>query len=246
MEPIPSGDPRWRPARGAPPGLLARYGLAPDQPGDAWQLLYEREPELYDLLVEGEPLHPGLFRELPLDGARVLEVGAGTGRLTLPAAARARRLDALEPVPAMRAVLARKLVARAVANVTVLAGRIDAVPLPDQTADLTISAAAFGADPERGGDAGLRELRRVTRRGGALIVLWPDDPGWFIERGFTHVAFEGDLEVRFRDLRTAIRCAELFYTPAVAAHFRRLRRPVIPFAALGVNVARDLCRLTVL
>lgn len=231
--------------RRAPLGLLARYGLAPDQPGDAWQLLYEREPELYDLLVEGEPLHPGFFRELPLDGALVLEVGAGTGRLTFPAAARARHLYALEPVAAMRERLAGKLEARAVANVTVLAGRAAAVPLPDQTADLTISASAFGADPAHGGDAGLQELRRVTRRGGAVIVLWPDDPGWFVDRGFTHVAFEGDLEVRFRDLRTACRCAELFYTPAVAEHFRRLGRPVIPFAALGVNVARDLCRLTV-
>jgi len=242
---VPSADPRWRPRLSVPAGLRARYGLSAAQALEAWPLLYQREPELYELLVEGEPLHPRLFRELPLDGARVLEVGAGTGRLTLPAAARAAKVYALEPVAAMREVLRRKLEERGVTNVTLLDGRAEAVPLGDQSVDLAISASAFGADPEHGGEDGLRELLRVTRRPGEVIVLWPDDPNWFMGHGFTHVAFEGELEVRFRDLATAYRCAGIFYSPAVADHFRRTRRPVIPFAALGVNVARDLCRLTI-
>jgi hypothetical protein len=117
------------------------------------------------------------------------------------------------------------------------------VPLPDASVDLAVSASAFGSDREHGGEVGLRELLRVIRRPGQVIVLWPDDPGWFLTHGFSHVTYEGELEVRFRDLATAHRCAEIFYPPAVLAHFERLRRPVIPFTALGVNAARDLCRL---
>jgi SAM-dependent methyltransferase len=243
--PIAEEDPRWRPRLTAPAGLVSRYGLPAEREAEAWSLLYQREPELYDLLVEGEPLHPRLFRELPLDGAQVLEVGAGTGRLTLPAAARAAQVYALEPVAAMRRVLRQKLEDRGVSNVILLEGRAEAVPLPDHSVDLAVSASAFGADPEHGGEAGLRELLRVTRRPGQVIVLWPDDPVWFSAHGFTHLAFEGELDVRFRDLATARLCAGIFYAPAVLAHFERARRPVIPFAALGVNVARDLCRLAV-
>src|SRR5579864_3055065 len=137
---MPSDDPRWRPRPAAPDGLVARYGLPPERAAEAWPSLYQRDPELYDLLVEGEPLHPRLFRELPLDGARVLEVGAGTGRLTLPVAARAAEVYALEPVAAMRRVLRRKIEARGLANVTLLEGRAEAVPLPDQSVDLAVSA----------------------------------------------------------------------------------------------------------
>jgi SAM-dependent methyltransferase len=239
----PQAGAGWRPPPNVPPGLLARYRLPPERSQEAWPTLYQREPELYDLLVEGEPLHPSLFRELPLDGARVLEVGAGTGRLTLPVAARAAQVYALEPVGAMLGVLRRKLDERGVRNVTLLEGRAEAVPLPDASVDLALSASAFGSEPEQGGEAGLSELLRVTRHPGQLIVLWPDDPGWFLTHGFSHVTYEGELEVRFRDLATALRCAETFYSAAVVAHFERLRRPVIPFAALGVNAARDLCRL---
>jgi SAM-dependent methyltransferase len=238
-------DPRWRPRLELPPALRRRYGLTDASDALVWQTLYHREPDLYDRLVEGEPLHPRLFRSLPLAGALVLEVGAGTGRLTLPAATRARHLYALEPVAAMRAVLERTVAARGMGNITVLEGRADAVPLADGTLDLTISASAFGSDPEHGGEAGLYELRRVTRKGGEIIVLWPDDPGWFVDRGFTYLAFDDDLEVRFRDLAAAIACAELFYSSAVVRYFRRTGRPVIPFTLLGVNPARDLCRLSV-
>lgn len=219
-------------------------GLEHVEASRAWDLLYEREPELYDRLVEGEPLHPLLLRAMSVDGAEVLEVGAGTGRLTLPLAARAAHVYALEPVAAMRAVLEAHRQTHGWGNVTLLDGRAARIPLPDQSVDHCVSASSFGADPQRGGDAGLRELLRVTRPKGTICIIWPDDAAWFRAHGFEHVAVDDGLEVRFRDLRTALDCAQVFYGAPVTAHFRHTRRPVIAFSDLGVPVPLDLCRLT--
>ncbi len=211
----------------------------------AWALLYEREPELYDRLTEGEALHPGLFRELPIDGATVLDIGAGTGRLTLPCAARARQVLALEPAAGLRRELAKKVARRGVANVTIVAGSDQSIPLPAGSVEVTVSCAAFGADPELGGEAGLSELRRVTRVGGEIFILWPDDPRWFLDHGFAYHAFAGAMEVRFRDLETAELCAGIFYGEDALDWVRQTRRPVIPYSVLGANPPRDLCRCTV-
>jgi SAM-dependent methyltransferase len=238
-----SGTAVTRPPKPHPAGLLRRYHLPDEAVSQAWQRLYAEDPELYESLTEGEPLHPMLFRQLPIDGAVVVEIGAGTGRLTLPCAARARQVFAVEPMAAMRAVLSRKLRQRGVDNVVVLDGRAEQLPLPEAVADICVSASAFGADPAFGGEPGLRELLRVTRPGGCIVILWPDEPAWFRAHGFKHQVFSGPMEVRFRDLDTARRCAELFYGPQVRDHLEAHGRPIVPFSVLGVNAPRDLCRL---
>src|SRR5437870_2424881 len=57
-----------------------------------WELVYRLEPELYDRLIRAEPLHPAILDWLPARPGTVVEVGAGTGRLTLPLATRAGEL----------------------------------------------------------------------------------------------------------------------------------------------------------
>lgn len=254
-------DPQWRPGLTIPAGLAHRYGpehlqviepaararlVSGPEPADptgwlAWDLLYWNEPELYDRLTEGEPFHPDLLARLPLDAATVLDVGAGTGRLTLLCAARAGRVHAIEPAAPMRRVLEQKIRDRGINNVDIAPGWCDALPLPDGSVDVAVSASAFGSDPRRGGEPGLHELQRVVRPGGRIAILWPDDPQWFIVRGFHYQVCEGALEVRFRDLRTALECAEIFYSAAAVTHFERSRRPVVPFEALGINPPRDCC-----
>ena len=58
----------------------------------AWELLYRLEPGLYDRLVRAEPLHPGILEWLPGAVGRALEVGAGSGRLTVHLATSANRV----------------------------------------------------------------------------------------------------------------------------------------------------------
>ena len=75
----------------------------------AWELLYRLEPELYDRLVSAERLHPGVLRWLPDEVERIVEVGAGAGRLTLELIHRAREVVAVEPAAPLRQLLDRKL-----------------------------------------------------------------------------------------------------------------------------------------
>jgi hypothetical protein len=64
--------------------------FAPDEGCDprtdltlAWELLYRLEPELYERMASAERLHPGIVGWLPRCADRIVEVGAGSGRLTL-------------------------------------------------------------------------------------------------------------------------------------------------------------------
>jgi len=147
--------------------------------GVFWFLAYELAAELWDRLAAAEPVAPGLLADLPADGVRVLDVGAGSGRLTAALAPRAEQLLAVEPSPPLRRLLAERYPC-----VWVVAGVGHRLPLISGWADLVVSCATFGPDPPLGGDAVLAELERCVRSGGTLAMVGPEEPAWWRERGF--------------------------------------------------------------
>jgi SAM-dependent methyltransferase len=97
-------------------------------------------------------------------GARVLDLGAGTGKLTRGLAALGLDVVAVEPGAAMLEQLRA-----AVPGVEALRGSAEAIPLPDASVDAATAGQAFHwFDPERT----LPELRRVLRPSGGLGLLW--------------------------------------------------------------------------
>jgi SAM-dependent methyltransferase len=106
-----------------------------------------------------------LVRELGLTAGRpVLDVGAGTGKLTRLLPATGARVLALEPVGGMR----DQLVA-AVPEIELVGGTAEAIELPDASVDAVTSATAFHwFDTE----PALREFRRVLAPDGRLALLW--------------------------------------------------------------------------
>src|SRR5207245_10842337 len=98
-------------------------------------------------LVEGENLHPRILAELPIEAVTVLDVGAGSGRLTLPCAARAAEVLALEPAAGLRRELAAKLQRCGIANVRIIAGSDQAIPLPAGGRRGTVPCLAVEARP---------------------------------------------------------------------------------------------------
>ena len=91
-------------------------------------------------------------------GARVLDLAAGTGKLTRVLRAAGMDVVAVEPQPAMRARLPGAL-----------DGTAEAIPLGDASVDAaTIGDAWHWFDRARAGD----ELARVVRPGGVVAILW--------------------------------------------------------------------------
>jgi ubiquinone/menaquinone biosynthesis C-methylase UbiE len=98
-------------------------------------------------------------------GARVVEVGCGTGKLTVSLAERGLRVDAVDPGPEMVAIARRRVGA---APVRFHVGRFEDVELPDRTFGAVFSATAFHwVDPA----VGWSKVARVLRPGGILALL---------------------------------------------------------------------------
>jgi SAM-dependent methyltransferase len=150
-----------------------------------WSLVYELAPERWDALAGVEPVHPAVLEALPCDGARVLEVAAGSGRLSQALAGRARVLLAVEPSRGLRAILARRLGRQA----QVAAAFAGALPVTDGWADLVTACASLGPHPPLGGMKVLAELERCCRRGGEVALVEPEDPAWFEARGYERIDF---------------------------------------------------------
>jgi SAM-dependent methyltransferase len=245
---------------GLGPELRARYTAAdlavltdeeasrfvPDGDGDpqadvtlAWELLYRLEPELYDRLVSSEALHPQIIDWLPCSD-RIVEVGAGTGRLTLELLGRGREVLAIEPAAGLRQILAGKL-ARADQGrcARVSQGFFDDLPVPADFADLVVACSALTSAAGHGGDAGLAEMERVCRPGGCVAIVWPNDIAWLAARHYQYRAFAGPMSMEFRSHREAVELAAIFYPRAVAEIRRRGSRRV-PYELLGVNPPRDV------
>ncbi|MHC0431895.1 class I SAM-dependent methyltransferase [Streptomyces sp. O3] len=113
----------------------------------------------------------------PLRGARVLDVGAGTGIATRLLAERGASVIAVEPGPEMGAQLREVL-----PDVPLVRAVGDALPFADRSADLITYAQAWHwTDPERS----VPEALRVLAPGGALALWWnqPDpDVDWAAEQ----------------------------------------------------------------
>jgi 2-polyprenyl-3-methyl-5-hydroxy-6-metoxy-1,4-benzoquinol methylase len=110
-----------------------------------------------------------LFELADLSGKTVLDVGAGSGRLTFAAAEKAAWVYASEPVGTLREFMRGKIAEEGIQNIRVLDGFITAIPFPDNTFDIVMSGHVVGDDY----DSEIAELTRVCRPGGGLI----DCPG---------------------------------------------------------------------
>ena len=124
--------------------------------GDSWSEDYER----------GRPGWPREVVDLPAlsSAATVLDLGAGTGKLTRLLVPAFGRVIAVEPADAMR----RKLDAFC-PKAESLAGTGQEIPLPDASVDAVFAAQAFHwFEDERA----VAEIARVLRPHGALVLMW--------------------------------------------------------------------------
>ncbi len=101
---------------------------------------------------------------LPPGARRILDLGAGTGKLTRHIQARGLDVVAVEPSEGMRAQLSRGL-----PDVPVFAGSAEQIPLDDGSVDAVVVGQAWHwFDPARA----VPEVARVLRPGGWLGLIW--------------------------------------------------------------------------
>lgn len=108
----------------------------------------------------------GGLRNLRADGRppRILDLGAGTGKLTASLVGRDAEVMAVEPDPQMLAVLAAR-----VPQAHALAGSAEGIPLRDGSVDAIVVGQAFHWFQRPAADF---ELARVLRPGGVIGLLW--------------------------------------------------------------------------
>jgi ubiquinone/menaquinone biosynthesis C-methylase UbiE len=106
----------------------------------------------------------------PSGGDRALDVGAGTGLLTLALAASVNHVVALDISPAMCRHLEGKLARSGIGNVDVRTGSATRMPLDDASVDLVVSNYCYHHLNDRDKQRALADARRVLRPGGRLVV----------------------------------------------------------------------------
>lgn len=94
----------------------------------------------------------------------VLDLGAGTGKLTRSLAAAGHRVTAVEPLEPMLQQLRG-----AVPGVDTRLGSAEVIPVPDESVDVVTCAQAFHWFDH---ELALPEIARVLRPGGRLALVW--------------------------------------------------------------------------
>jgi ubiquinone/menaquinone biosynthesis C-methylase UbiE len=138
---------------------------------------FDSAAERYESARPGYPAQAVAWM-VPESAASVLDLGAGTGKLTESLVAPGRIVYAVDPSAEMLRVLARKL-----PEVDARLGSGERIPLPDASVDVvTIAQAWHWMDS----DKAAAEIARVLRPGGLLSMVWNNDDdrvAWVRELG---------------------------------------------------------------
>ena len=143
----------------------------------------------------------------PMD---VVDLGAGTGKLTRALVALGHRVTAIEPLPEML-----ELLPDAAPGAFAILGNAEVIPLPDAHADVVTCAQSFHWFDH---PVALPEIARVLRPGGRLALVWNtrDDSEPWVARLSTLIGSEA---IGVGDVAAPIAVSGL-YGPVESAEFR--------------------------
>jgi ubiquinone/menaquinone biosynthesis C-methylase UbiE len=139
-----------------------------DQIRDAWDAIAPR----FDEFTTPEDMP---FAEQALDrveigaGTRFLDVACGSGAVSIPAARRGAQVTAVDLAPTMVERLRSRAQTEGLRNIEAAVMNAEALELPDDTFDVSASQNGVSLLPDL--ETGLRELVRVTRPGGQVLLI---------------------------------------------------------------------------
>ena len=242
MEARLGAAPASGPGDAAPP-LVLHPPMVDDQSAEQ-AAFYRANAEAYDTLIAAEDADFTLLRALAevtrLEGATVVDVGAGTGRFARMLIGRAAHVHLVEREPAMLDVARRALDGRD--DVTFHLADARAIPLAEASVDLAVAGWVFGHFPhwmpaswQAEVDAAIAEMRRVVRPGGAVVIVETLGTGHTEPRShavldvyFSHLEARHGLARRwlrtdyeFPDAETAAAVCTPFFGEELGARIRR-------------------------
>ena len=219
---------------------------------DQQRKIYQTDGDRYEALISREDYQGNILtaidKVLNVDGLDVLDLGAGTGRLTLLLAPRARSIHSFDASPEMLRVCRERLVASGFSNWQADVADHRRLPVPDHSADLAVSGWSVSYlavwDQENGTaelDTWLEEMKRVLRSGGMIILLESLGTGnetpvrlehvestyqWLDAHGFESSWIRTDY--RFESLDEAAELAGFFFGKKMAEQIRRDGSVILP------------------
>jgi SAM-dependent methyltransferase len=186
----------------------------------------DRWPEDYE---RGRPGWPPEVVDVPglPPAATVLELGAGTGKLTRLLVSTFGRVVAIEPAEAMR-----RLLVTLCPEAEALAGSAEEIPLATASVDAVFAAEAFH---KFDGERALPEIARILRPRGVLVLLWnlpagPTEPSIAAAERLLHQRGPDRAEVGYDplDLNSTRYASSEWRLPFAASPFEELQEARLP------------------
>ena len=214
--------------------------------------IYQSEGDRYEALISREDYQGNISRAIDeiinVNGLDILDLGAGTGRLTLLLAPRAKSVRAFDASGEMLRVCRDRLVASGLSNWQVDVADHRQLPVQDRSADLVVSGWSVSYlsvwNQENGAmelNNWLDEMKRVLRQNGTIILLESLGTGneepirlehvestyqWLDANGFQNKWIRTDY--RFESVEEAADLAGFFFGEEMMARVLERQSPILP------------------
>ena len=194
---------------------MTHHSHSVEQPAQTEGTLIRWAP-YYDFVTNLMTLgHARLLRRLTVDNAlikpgdSVLDVGCGTGEVTLLAKTRAKagKVYGIDPAPEMIAV-ARKKAGHKKLDIDFRVGVIESLPFPDSSIDVVTSSLMMHHLPEDLKVRGLAEIYRILKPGGRLLIAdFMRPTGSFLNHIFIAFTRHQGLKSGIEDMQKLLKAA---------------------------------------
>jgi ubiquinone/menaquinone biosynthesis C-methylase UbiE len=219
---------------------------------DQQRKIYQSDAERYEALISREDHLGNIPRALNeiinVDGLDVVDLGAGTGRLTVMLAPRVTSISAFDISDHMLDITRSKLTALGLNNWQVKVADHRSVPLSDDSVDLVVSGwsvsylAVWNPDSWRAElEKWLGEMKRILRPNSHIVLFESLGTGnespihlphlenyypWLDEMGFQNKWIRTDYQ--FESLDEAVELARFFFGEEIADQVRERQSVILP------------------
>lgn len=219
---------------------------------DQQRKIYQSEGDRYEALVSREDYQGNISRVIDeiisVDGLDVLDLGAGTGRLTLLLAPRVKSIHAFDASAEMLRVCRERLIASGLSNWQADVADHRQLPVDDHSIDLVVSGwsvaylvvwhqETWRAELEKW----MSEMKRILKPDGQIILFESLGTGhetpiqlehlknyypWLDEAGFQNKWIRTDYQ--FASVEEAADLAGFFFGAEMAERIRETRLVILP------------------